>query len=43
MLVVAKRVLELSQADALSEVWPNLQLYMHGGVSLSRTERNSTP
>ncbi len=33
MLVVAKRVLELSQANALGDVWPNLQLYMHGGVS----------
>ena len=33
MLVVAKRVLELSQADTLGDVWPNLQLYMHGGVS----------
>ena len=33
MLVVAKRVLELSQAKSLGEVWPNLQLYMHGGVS----------
>ena len=33
MLVVAKRVLELSGADVLGDVWPNLQLYMHGGVS----------
>ncbi len=33
MLVVAKRVLELSGARTLGEVWPNLQLFMHGGVS----------
>ena len=33
MLVVAKRVLELSGASSLGEVWPNLQLFMHGGVS----------
>lgn len=35
MLVVAKRVLDLSGAEALGEVWPNLQLYMHGGVSFA--------
>ncbi len=35
MLVVAKRVLELSGADSLGEVWPNLQLFMHGGVSFA--------
>ena len=35
MLVVAKRVLELSGASTLGEVWPNLQLYMHGGVSFA--------
>ena len=33
MLVIARRVLELSGAATLSEVWPNLQLFMHGGVS----------
>ena len=33
MLVVAKRVLELSGTNSLGEVWPNLQLFMHGGVS----------
>lgn len=35
MLVVAKRVLEVSGAATLGEVWPNLQLYMHGGVSFA--------
>lgn len=35
MLVIVKRVLEHSGADSLSEVWPNLQLFMHGGVSFT--------
>jgi len=38
MLVIAKRVLELSGADSLGEVWPNLQLFMHGGVSFAPYE-----
>jgi hypothetical protein len=33
MLVLAKRVLEISGANHLKEVWPNLELYLHGGVS----------
>jgi hypothetical protein len=32
MLVIAKRVLELTEKETLAEVWPNLQLFMHGGV-----------
>ena len=32
MLVVVRRVLEKSGKKSLIEVWPNLQLYMHGGV-----------
>lgn len=32
-VVLAKRVLELTGKDNLLEVWPNLELYMHGGVS----------
>lgn len=32
MLVIAKRVLELTGRDTLAEVWPELQLFMHGGV-----------
>ncbi|MBV42663.1 MAG: hypothetical protein CL834_06480 [Crocinitomicaceae bacterium] len=35
MLVVAKRVLDFSGANSLGEVWPNLQLFMHGGVSFA--------
>lgn len=32
-LVLANRILELSGKDNLKEVWPNLELFMHGGVS----------
>lgn len=32
-VVLAKRVLELTGKDNLLEVWPNLELYLHGGVS----------
>lgn len=32
-LVVMKRVLELSGKEHMMEVWPNLELFMHGGVS----------
>ncbi|HMN05710.1 MAG TPA: GH3 auxin-responsive promoter family protein [Flavobacteriales bacterium] len=32
-LVVLKRVLELTGKDNIMEVWPNLELFMHGGVS----------
>ena len=35
MLVVTKRVLEISGAKTLDEVWPNLWLYMHGGVGFA--------
>ncbi len=35
MLVVTKRVLEKTGASGLDEVWPNLWLYMHGGVGFS--------
>ncbi len=34
-LVLFKRVLEISGKDNLLEVWPNLELYMHGGVSFT--------
>jgi hypothetical protein len=33
MLVLLQRVLELSGKKTIAEVWPNLELYMHGGVS----------
>ena len=35
MLVVTKKVLEISGAKTLDEVWPNLWLYMHGGVGFA--------
>jgi len=35
MLILLKRVLVLSGKDNISEVWPNLELYMHGGVNFN--------
>lgn len=35
MLVLIKRILELTNSSNLKEVWPNLELYMHGGVSFA--------
>lgn len=32
-LVLAKRVLEITGKSNLKEVWPNLELFMHGGVN----------
>lgn len=32
-LVLLKRILEKHNAKTVKEVWPNLELYMHGGVS----------
>jgi len=32
-LVLIKRILEISGKPTLAEVWPNLELYIHGGVS----------
>lgn len=32
-LVLLKRILELTQKNHICEVWPNLELYLHGGVS----------
>jgi GH3 auxin-responsive promoter len=32
-LVLIKRILEISGKKHLSEVWPHLELYIHGGVS----------
>jgi hypothetical protein len=34
-LVLANRVLELSGKSNLKEVWPNLELFMHGGVGFA--------
>ena len=33
MLILLKRVLSISGKRNISEVWPNLELYMHGGVN----------
>lgn len=35
MLVLLHRVLEVSGKKHIHEVWPNLELYMHGGVSFA--------
>lgn len=35
MLVLAKNVLEKTGKSNLHEVWPNLELYMHGGVNFA--------
>ncbi|MEO0405179.1 MAG: GH3 auxin-responsive promoter family protein, partial [Bacteroidota bacterium] len=32
-LVLFKKILEISGASSIKEVWPNFELYMHGGVS----------
>ena len=33
MLIMIKRILEIKGAKSISEVWPNLELFMHGGVN----------
>jgi hypothetical protein len=34
-LVLIKRILEITGKQYLKEVWPNLELYIHGGVSFT--------
>jgi hypothetical protein len=34
-IILIKRILEISGKETLKEVWPNLELYMHGGVSFT--------
>ena len=34
-LVLFKRILEITGRTTISEVWPSLELYMHGGVSFT--------
>lgn len=34
-IVLFKRILEISGAKNIHEVWPNLELYIHGGVSFT--------
>ena len=35
MMSVLNRVLEISGADNICEVWPNLEVFFHGGVSVN--------
>lgn len=35
MLVLLKKVMELRNARTIKEVWPNLEVYFHGGVSFT--------
>lgn len=32
-LVMIKRIMEYNKVDDLREIWPNLELFMHGGIS----------
>lgn len=32
-MLLLKRILEIKQKEKICEVWPNLELYIHGGVS----------
>lgn len=34
-LILFKRILEITGKQKISEVWPSLELYMHGGVSFT--------
>ena len=34
-LVLIKRILEITGSSSLKEVWPNFELYIHGGVSFA--------
>lgn len=35
MLAVLKRILEIKQTDNLADVWPNLEVFFHGGVAFT--------
>jgi phenylacetate-coenzyme A ligase PaaK-like adenylate-forming protein len=35
MLVLLKRILEKKKVQSIREVWPNLEVYFHGGVSFT--------
>ncbi len=35
MLVLIKRILEIKKTKTLKDVWPNLEVYFHGGVSFT--------
>ncbi len=38
--VLIKRILEVTGKNSMQEVWPNLELYMHGGVSFAPYKEN---
>jgi len=38
--ILIKRILEITGKSTLKEVWPNLELYMHGGVSFLPYKEN---
>jgi hypothetical protein len=38
--VLIKRILEITGKKNMKEVWPNLELYMHGGVSFAPYKEN---
>lgn len=35
MMVIMKRVLEISHKNTIAEVWPNLELFVHGGIDFT--------
>ncbi len=35
LLVLMKRIIEITGKSSISEVWPNLELFVHGGVSFT--------
>lgn len=35
MLLIIKRVLEIKNKKAITDVWPNLEVYFHGGVNFT--------
>ncbi|MFH1005536.1 MAG: GH3 auxin-responsive promoter family protein [Bacteroidota bacterium] len=40
MLILLKRILELSGKETIKEIWPNLEIYFHGGVNFSPYQEN---
>ncbi|HOF15712.1 MAG TPA: GH3 auxin-responsive promoter family protein [Bacteroidales bacterium] len=35
ILLILKRIMEIEKIDSINEVWPNLELFMHGGVNFT--------
>ena len=35
MLILLHNIIETTGANNISEIWPNLELYMHGGINFS--------